>query len=72
MDLEIEITDNDHTNIIIIADLVIRFFYLNLLLHSRSFLRFALIVESHFCLHASVNRNAWKTENATMGQKHFT
>lgn len=29
----------------------------NLLLHSRAFLRLALVVESHLCLHASVNCN---------------
>lgn len=30
---------------------------LNILLHSRAFLRLALVVESHLCLHASVNCN---------------
>lgn len=29
----------------------------NLLLHSRAFLRLALVVQSHLCLHASVNCN---------------
>lgn len=46
-------------------------FPLNLLLHSRAFLRLALVVERHLCLHASVNCNTFKKKGKRRWQNSF-
>lgn len=47
-------------------------FSLNVLLHSRAFLRFALVVESHLCLHASVNCNTLRKRKKERKKKRHS